>query len=327
MPITSIEKDLDALTMTVVADFAAARERLWEAYTDPRQIEKFWGPVEWPATFTRHDVFVGGRSAYFMTGPEGERSSGFWEFLAVDDGRFFEVRDGFADEDGEENTAMPSMRMTFTFEDTEDGSRLVTTTYFGSLDQLEQLIELGMEEGMASAMSQIDHVLADLESFAAGRGTESQILSDSQVRISRIISGTVDQVWQAHHDPAMLQRWMLGPDGWTMPVCEVTTEVGGAYRYEWEPEGASEKGSPGGFGFEGELLEFEPPHRAVTTERMIGMDGAGTRNELTLTPCNGGTLLSLVITYPSAEVRDIVLRTGMVDGMETGYTRLEGVLA
>ena len=103
MPITSVEKDLDELTMTVVADFAATRERLWEAYTDPRQIEKFWGPVEWPATFTRHDVFVGGRSSYVMTGPDGESSAGFWEFLAVDDGKFFEVRDGFADDDGEDD--------------------------------------------------------------------------------------------------------------------------------------------------------------------------------------------------------------------------------
>ena len=327
MPITSVEKDLDALTMTVVADFAATRERLWEAYTDPRQIEKFWGPVEWPARFTRHDVFVGGRSTYFMTGPDGERSAGFWEFLAVDDGKFFEVRDGFADEEGQENAAMPSMRMTFSFEDTNDGSRLVTTTHFGSLDQLEQLLDMGMEEGMASAMGQIDHVLADLESFAAGRGTEQQILSDTQVRVSRIIRGTVEQVWHAHHDPVRLQQWMLGPDGWTMPVCETTTEVGRAYRYEWEPQDASEEGSPGRFGFEGELLEFDPPHRAVTTERMIGMEGPGNRNELSLTPSHGGTLLSLVITFPSAEVRDSVLDTGMVDGMETSYARLEGVFA
>ena len=326
MPITSVEKDLDALTMTVVADFAATRERLWEACTDPRQIERFWGPVEWPATFTRHDVFVGGRSAYFMTGPDGERSAGYWEFLAVEDGTFFEVRDGFADENGEENTAMPSMRMTFSFEDTSDGSRLVTTTHFGSLDQLEQLVEMGMEEGMASAMGQIDRVLADLESFAAGRGTEQQILSDTQVRVSRIVRSTVEQVWHAHHDPALMQQWMLGPDGWTMPVCEPTTDVGGTYRHEWEPVNASDDGSPGRFGFEGELLEFHPPHRAVTTERMIGMDGPGNRNEMTLTPTLSGTLLSIVITFPSAEVRDMVLATGMVDGMESSYARLEGTL-
>lgn len=327
MPITSVEKNLDALTMTVVADFVATRERLWEAYADPRQIEKFWGPPEWPATFTRHDVFVGGRSAYFMTGPDGERSAGFWEFLAVNDGTFFEVRDGFAGDDGEENSAMPSMRMTFSFEDTGVGSRLVTTTHFGSLDQLQQLLEMGMETGMAAAMGQIDQVLADLASFAVGRGTEIRILSDTQVRISRIIRGTVEQVWRAHHDPELVTQWMLGPDGWTMPVCEVATEVADAYRYEWEPGDASADGSPGRFGFEGELLESDPPHRAVTTERMIGVEGSGTTNEMTLTPRGSCTLLSLVITYPSAAVRDMVLETGMVDGMETSYARLEGSLA
>lgn len=319
MPITSVETDLDALTMTVVADFHASRERLWEAYTDPRQIERFWGPVEWPATFTRHDVYVGGRSAYVMTGPNGERSAGFWEFLAVEHGRFFEVRDGFADEAGEENSAMPSMRMTFVFEDTDRGSRLVTTTHFGSVDQLEQLLGMGMKEGMRSAMSQIDAVLADLEAFAAGRGTESQVLSDTQVRVSRIIRSSVEEIWRAHHDPAMLQQWLLGPDGWTMPVCEVATEIGDTYRYEWEPA----DGPPGRFGFEGELLDTRPPHRSVTTERMIGMDGDATTNEMTLTPLDEGTLMSLVITYPSAQVRDSVLGTGMVAGMEASYARLE----
>lgn len=71
------------------------------------------------------------------------------------------------------------------------------------------------------------------------------------------------------------------------------------------------------------MLETDPPHREVTTEQMIGMEGPGTVNELTFTPVAGGTLLALVITYPDAEVRDIVLATGMVDGMETSYARLE----
>lgn len=323
MPVTSVEKDLDAITMTVVADFAATRERLWEAYTDPRQIERFWGPVEWPATFTRHDVFPGGRSEYHMTGPDGERSAGFWEFLAVDDGKFFEVRDGFADPDGEENAEMPSMRMTFSFQDTEHGSRLVTTTHFASLEELEQLVEMGMEEGMRSAMGQIDDVVADRESFAAGRGTELQILSDTRIRVSRVIRGPIEQVWRAHHEPELIQRWMLGPDGWTMPVCEPATEVGQTYRYEWEPE----DGSEGRFGFTGELLASEPPRRSVTTENMIGIEGPGTTNEMALTPRNAGTLLSIVVTYPNVELRDAVLKTGMVDGMEAGYRRLEGMMA
>jgi uncharacterized protein YndB with AHSA1/START domain len=95
--------------------------------------------------------------------------------------------------------------------------------------------------------------------------------------------------------------------------------VGESYRYEWEPV----DGAEGRVGFEGELLESAPPHRAVTTERMIGMEGEGTVNELTLTPVAGGTLLALVMTFPDAETRDAILATGMTDGMETSYARLE----
>jgi uncharacterized protein YndB with AHSA1/START domain len=318
MPITSVTKDPAALTMTVVADFPVPVRRLWDAYADPRQLEKFWGPPEWPATFTRHDMAAGGRSAYHMTGPGGEQSHGYWEFLAVDALRSFEVRDGFASPDGSPNTGMPSMRMVYTFDETAAGSRLTTTTHFPSLSALEQLIGMGMEEGMRSAMGQIDAVVADLASFAAGRTTEAQVLSDTLVRVSRVIRGTVQQVWDAHHDPALLKRWLLGPDGWTMPVCEVAASVGDTYRYEWESQAGEER-----FGLTGELLETHPPHRAVTTEQMIGMDGPPTINEMTLTPVEGGTLLSIVITYPSAQVRDAVLASGMTDGMEASYARLE----
>lgn len=319
MPVTSVVKDPEALTMTVVADFAASRARLWEAYTDPRQIEKFWGPPQWPATFLRHDVFPGGRSHYVMTGPDGSVSGGYWEFLSVEPGRRFEVRDGFADADGNENEAMPSMRMVFEFEDTEAGSRLTTTTRFGSAEQLEQLLEMGMEQGMKAAMGQIDDVLADLVSFAASRPAEAQILNDTQVRISRVIRGSVEQVWRAHNDPELMKRWMLGPDGWTMPVCEVADAVGESYRYEWAREGGGE----GGFGFVGEVLELDPPRRVVTTEQMIGLDGEPAVNELTLVPSGDHTLLVLIVTYPSREIRDMVLGTGMVGGMETSYARLE----
>lgn len=321
MPITSVTKDAETLTLTVVAEFTASVQRLWDAYFDPRQLERFWGPPCYPATFTRHDGCVSGRSEYSMTGPEGDVSRGYWEWLTVDDLKGFEVRDGFAGPDGKPNPAMPSMRMVFTFEATDSGSRVSTTTYFNTADELSQLIEMGMEEGMRQAMGQMDDVLADLASFAAGAGITTQTLSDTQVRISRLIRGDLDSVWRAHHDPALLQRWLLGPDGWTMPVCEVATEVGQTYRYEWERDGGE-----GRFGFTGELLESLPPHRAVTTETMIGMDGPACTNEMTLTAIEGGTLLSIVITYPDAEVRDMVLATGMTDGMERSYQRLESVL-
>jgi uncharacterized protein YndB with AHSA1/START domain len=318
MPITSITKNPESLTMTVVADFPVPLERLWNAYADPRQLERFWGPPTYPATFTRHDMYAGGRSEYLMIGPEGDVSRGYWEYLDVKPLQSFEVLDGFANPDGSANQGMPSMRMVFSFSETGAGSRVSTSTYFNSVEELDHLVAMGMEEGMTAAMGQMDEVLADLASFAVGATTAAQILSDTQVRVSRVIRGSVEQVWQAHQDAGLMQRWLLGPDGWTMPVCDVATQVGDTYRYEWEQvDGA------GRFGFTGELLESVPPHRAVTTEQMIGMDGPGTVNEMTLTPVAGGTLLSIVITYPSAEIRDIVLATGMTGGMETSYARLE----
>jgi uncharacterized protein YndB with AHSA1/START domain len=178
------------------------------------------------------------------------------------------------------------------------------------------MLEMGMEDGLREAMGQMDEVLADLRTFAAELPTGTQILSDTQVRISRVIRGSVQDVWRAHHEAALLQQWLLGPEGWTMPVCEVAAHVGDGYRYEWE------RGEDR-FGFEGELLESAPPYREVSTERMIGMDAPGATNELTLTPVTGGTLLTLVITFADAEVRDRTLATGMTDGMETSYRRLE----
>lgn len=324
MPVTSVVTNTESLTLTVVADFTVPVSRLWDAYADPRQIEKFWGPPEFPATFLRHDFAPGGRSSYRMTGPNGEISSGYWDWVAVDEARSFEVRDGFADEEGNPNTALPDMRMVFEFTETALGSRLTTTTWFASLDELEQLKEMGMEVGMRAAMGQIDAIVEDLTAYAAGQGTELQLIGNNQARVSRVIRGDAPQVWRAYTEPELLQRWLLGPDGWTMPVCEFEAEAGSRYRYEWEESGGANR-----FGFTGEVLEVAPRVRLVTTEAMTtpeNPDGAGsaqTLNELTFTPVSGGTLLSLLITYPDTKLREQILATGMVDGMETSYERLE----
>ena len=321
MPVTSVTSDPETLTMTLIGDYPVPVERLWEAFADPRQIERFWGPPGWPATFTRHDMVEGGRSAYTMTGPDGETAGGYWIFTSIDPGRGFEVIDGFVGDDGQPNEEMPSMNMRMEFTSTPDGSRYTTVTTFPDLASMEQLAEMGMIEGATMAMAQMDDVLADLASFAAGRAAASQLLDDTRVRISRIVRGSVEQVWRAHHDADLMRRWMLGPDGWTMPVCEVGVEPGDSYRFEWEAEDGT-----GRFGFEGEVVESTPPRRAVTTERMIGMDGPGVRNELTLTPVGESTLVTVVVTYPNRELRDEVLATGMVDGMETSYARLESLV-
>jgi uncharacterized protein YndB with AHSA1/START domain len=160
MPVVDIQKDPKALTMKVVAQFAAPVARVWAAYADPRQLERFWGPPEWPATFVRHDFVTGGRSEYFMTGPKGEKSSGYWIFVSVDEPRGFEVTDGFLGPDGKPDSTMPNMRMRFTFEPHDGGTRMVTVTTFPSLEAMEKLLAMGMEEGLKAAMSQIDALLA-----------------------------------------------------------------------------------------------------------------------------------------------------------------------
>jgi len=161
MPIVEVRKNPEALTLTVVAQFAAPVGRVWAAYADPRQLERFWGPPEWPATFVRHDFVVGGRSEYYMSGPNGEKSSGYFEYLVVDAPHAFEVEDGFLGADGAPVPGMPTMRIRLTFEPHDGGTRMVTVTTFPSAEALEQLMQMGMEEGMRSAMSQIDGVLAE----------------------------------------------------------------------------------------------------------------------------------------------------------------------
>ena len=147
MPVVEIRKDPKLLTMTVTAQFAAPVARVWAAYADPRQLERFWGPPEWPAKFERHDFTVGGRSEYVMTGPNGEQSRGFWEFLSIDQPRAFEVEDGFLGPDGKQAPDMPTMRMRFTFEPHDGGTRMVTVTTFPSLEALEQAARDGYGRG------------------------------------------------------------------------------------------------------------------------------------------------------------------------------------
>lgn len=323
MPVTEVTTDPDNLTMTLVGEFAAPVERLWHAFTDPRQLERFWGPPGWPARFATFEFAPGGHARYAMMSPTGDPARGSWEFISIDEPRGFEVVDSFVDEDGTPSEGMPAMRMTFAFEPVETGSRLTNVTYFASHDALEQVVAMGAVDGSTQAFDQLDAVLQDLRDYAQGKGTRTEIIDDRRVRITRLIDAPRDLVWRAHHEPELLQRWLLGPDGWRMTVCEVDATVGGRYRYAWEPDA----GTPGqAFGFDGETLLVEPMRRSVTTERMTGTDFPATTNDLQFYEEDGATLLTLVIEYPDAATRDTVLATGMAEGMETSYARLEGEL-
>jgi uncharacterized protein YndB with AHSA1/START domain len=161
MTVISVDKDTDALTLTFVAEFAAGIDRVWQVWEDPRQLERWWGPPTWPATFTRHELSVGSRSAYYMTGPDGTKAAGWWLVTAVDAPNRLEFDDGFADENGEPDDSIEPTRSTITLEATDGTTRMTSLTRFVSVDQLEKMVAMGMEEGMTLALGQIDALLRD----------------------------------------------------------------------------------------------------------------------------------------------------------------------
>jgi len=155
------EKDADALTLTFVAEFPAEPARVWQVWSDPRQLERWWGPPTWPATFTEHDFTVGGSSRYHMTGPEGDKAPGWWQITAIDAPRHLEFDDGFGNADGEPDKSLPVTHSVVTLDAADNGTRMTIVSHVADLEALEQLVSMGMLEGMQLAMGQIDAVLAD----------------------------------------------------------------------------------------------------------------------------------------------------------------------
>lgn len=160
MTVVSTTQDPQALTLTVVAELAAPPSRVWQVWSDPRQLERWWGPPTWPATFEEHCLVVGGVSAYYMTGPEGQKARGWWRFLAFEEPSWLEFEDGFSDESGVPNPDMPTTFAHVDFEQIPAGTRMTVASKFGSVEQMEQLVAMGLVEGLNQAMNQIDAILA-----------------------------------------------------------------------------------------------------------------------------------------------------------------------
>jgi uncharacterized protein YndB with AHSA1/START domain len=162
MTVTAVRKDPETLTMTLDAEFDASAERVWQLWADPRQLERWWGPPTYPATFTKHDLVPGSRVEYHMTGPEGDQPKGYWDVLEADAPHRLLVRDGFANDDGTPNEEMPTGEMEVTIEEFDEGrTRMSIENRFPSREVMEQLLAMGQEEGMKQAMGQIDAILAE----------------------------------------------------------------------------------------------------------------------------------------------------------------------
>lgn len=160
MPVTQMKKDPQALTLTAVAEFDAPMERVWQLWQDARQLEQWWGPPEWPATFDRHDLSPGARSLYHMTGPQGEKVFGYWRIASVEEPRRLELEDGFADEQGNPDMSIPPTTMVMSLESVDSGrTRMTTVTKFPDTETMDKMIDMGAEQGFRDALNQIDDLV------------------------------------------------------------------------------------------------------------------------------------------------------------------------
>jgi len=161
MTVTAVRKDPQRLTLTVEAEFDASVERIWQLWEDPRQLERWWGPPAYPATFTKHDLATGGRVESHMTGPAGDQPRGYWDVVEVAPPRRLLFRAGFANADGTPNADMPINTIRVDIEEVGQGrTRMTIEIVFPSTQAMEQVLALGTEEGLSQAVSQIDAILA-----------------------------------------------------------------------------------------------------------------------------------------------------------------------
>lgn len=160
MPVIDIVKDIDARTLTITAEFAAPVERVWALYEDPRQLERVWGPPQFPATFVDHDLRTGSRSTYFMTSPEGEKFYGYWSITGVEGPERFTFRDGFAHPDFSRDENLPESENTYEFSPAPVGTKATFIAQYPTAEALQTVLDMGMEEGSRTAINQIDEFLA-----------------------------------------------------------------------------------------------------------------------------------------------------------------------
>ena len=151
--------------------------------------------------------------------------------------------------------------------------------------------------------------------------------SDREVKVTRSFRAARPLVYRAFTEPALVQRWLLGPPGWSMPVCEMDVRVGGRYRWRWRSDkDASE------FGFTGTFREVQPPSKLVHSEAFdpgsVGGEYPGSEALVTVTFTESGDLTTMtsLIDFGSKEARDAAIATGMTDGMEQSYQLLDELL-
>jgi len=159
MSVTSVKTDYANLTLTLIADFDAPIERVWDLWSDPRQLERWWGPPNHPAIFEKYDLAPGGQATYRMAGPDGAMW-GAWRIRALDPPTSLEFVNAYADPDGTPDTTMPAFTVTVRLTERDGGTRMEIHERFESREDMERMIDTGTVEGLRQAVGQIDGLIA-----------------------------------------------------------------------------------------------------------------------------------------------------------------------
>ena len=163
MPLTNVIRDTAAQTVTFTAEFDTRVERAWELYADPRQLERWWNPPNYPLTITDHDLSVGGFVRAQVTAPDGQKIEAYWRVSAVDAPRAMEWEDGFLDDRGEPNPAIPPTTMRLTLAERTGGGTLMTIVVgFPSAEAMQEYLDMDIEEQMRMTLAQADALLSGL---------------------------------------------------------------------------------------------------------------------------------------------------------------------
>ena len=162
MTVTAVHRDPDALTLSLTAEFDAPPTRIWELWADPRQLERWWGPPSYPATFTAHALAPGSHVEYHMTGPSGDQPHGFWDVVEVEPPHRLVFIDGIAHDDGSPDEAFPRNEGHVTIEPIGGGrTRMSIDFRYATADAMELYVGMGMVEGLTEAVGQVDAILAE----------------------------------------------------------------------------------------------------------------------------------------------------------------------
>jgi uncharacterized protein YndB with AHSA1/START domain len=156
MTVIAVDRDPVRLALTIVSEFNAPAERVWQVWADPRQLERWWGPPGYPATVLDHDLSDGGRVTYYMTGPDGEKLHGWWRIISVSPPRSLDFQEGC----GPPNEDLPPTTAQVRLVETPEKTTMTIITRFASIADMEQLLGMGKGEGTKLALGQIDAILA-----------------------------------------------------------------------------------------------------------------------------------------------------------------------